>query len=206
MKNFIFGLLLIPAFALAQGGNFSIKGVLKGMPDNTELLLKPNDGSSEPLLIFKSKGDQLDASGILKEPGLYQLEVKNAPQKMMLFLDASNIRIEGEFSGMQASKVTGSSAHNDFNAFNAIFNPLFSKLTSFAQQLNQGVKDENGSIRKSYNDLVTEVGAQTEKFIDEHPNSPVSPFLCLVVLQLNEDPNLLSTRLSRLWFNRIRSA
>lgn len=198
MKNIIIAFFLLPLLSFAQGANFNIKGTLKGMPDNTELLLKSNDGSSEPLLTFKSKGEQLDAVGYLKEPGLYQLEVKNAPQKMMLFLDASNIRIEGEFASMQASRVTGSSAHNDFNSFNAIFNPLFSKLTTYAQQLNQGVKDENGLIRKNYNDLVAEVGIQTEKFIDEHPNSPVSPFLCLVVLQLNEDPNLLSSRLSRI--------
>jgi len=198
MKNIIFGLFLIPIITLAQGGNFSIKGVLKGMPDNTELMLKANDGSTEPLITFKSKGDQLNASGILKEPGLYQLEVKSGPQKMMLFLDPSEILIEGEFGAMQAATVKGSAAHNDFNSFNSIFNPIFSKLTTYAQQLNQGVKDENGSIRKNYNDLVAQVASQTEKFIDEHPNSPVSPFLCLVVLQLNEDPNLLSSRLSRI--------
>jgi peroxiredoxin len=191
-------LFLSPLFALAQGGNFSIKGTLKGMADNTEFLLKANDGSNETFLAFKSKGDQLNVSGVLKEPGLYQLEAKNSPQKMMLFLDASDIYVDGEFASMQASKVSGSATHADFIAFNSIFNPLFSKLTTYAQQLNQGVKDDNGAIRKGYNDLVMEVGRQTEKFIDEHQNSPVSTFLCLVVLQLNEDPSLLSNRLSRI--------
>jgi peroxiredoxin len=198
MKKIIFILFLSPLFSLAQGGNFSIKGTLKGMADNTEFLLKSNDGSNETLLAFKSKGDQLNASGVLKEPGLYQLEAKNNPQKLMLFLDASELRVEGDFANMQSAKITGSSTHSDFNAFNTIFNPLFSMLTSYAQQLNQGVKDESGAIRKGYNDLVAEVGRQTEKFIDEHQNSPVSTFLCLVVLQLNEDPSLLSSRLSRI--------
>jgi peroxiredoxin len=198
MKKIIFILLLTPFISWGQGGNFSIKGTLKGMADNTEFILKSNDGSNETLLTFKSKGDQLNAKGILKEPGLYQLEANNGAQKMMLFLDASDLRVEGDFASMQTAVVTGSPAHNDFNTFNSTFNPLFSKLTSCAQQLNQGVNDENGTIRKTYNDLVAEVGRQTEKFIDEHKNSPVSPFLCLVVLQLNEDPALLTSRLSRL--------
>lgn len=198
MKKIIIIFFLFPLFSWAQGGNFSIKGTLKGMADNTEFLLKANDGSNETFLAFKSKGEQLNVSGILKEPGLYQLEAKNSPQKMMLFLDASDFYLEGDFASMQASTVSGSVTHADFNTFNSIFNPLFSKLTTYAQQLNQGVKDENGAIRKSYNDLVAEVGKQTEKFIDEHPNSAVSPFLCLVVLQLNEDPAVLANRLSRI--------
>ena len=167
------------------------------MPDKTELLLKANDEGIEPLLI-QSKGEQFQAKGQIKEPGLYQLESKNGTQKMMLFLDASNINILGDFASMQVAKVSGSAAHDDFVSFNNTFNPLFAKLTTAAQQLNQGVKDENGAIRKGYNDIAAEVGRETEKFIDAHPNSPVSPFVALVVLQLNEDPNLLANRLSRI--------
>jgi peroxiredoxin len=198
MKNILILILMMPTVLFSQENNFSIKGVLKGMSDKTELVIKANDGSTEPFLVIKSKGDQFEASGKLKEPGLFQLEAKNSSQKMMLFLDASSIKIEGDFTVIQMAKVSGSKAHDDFTSFNAIFNPLFAKLTAAAQQLNQGVKDENGSIRKGYNDIAAEVAMQTEKFIDAHPNSPVSPFVALVVLQLNEDPTLLANRLSRI--------
>jgi peroxiredoxin len=198
MKTIFILVLMMPAVLFSQENNFSIKGILKGMPDKTELVLKANDGSTEPLLLIKSKGDQFEGTGKIKEPGLFQLEVKNGAQKMMLFLDASNVKVEGDFSSMPMARVAGSKAHDDFMLFNATFNPLFAKLTTAAQQLNQGAKDENGSIRKGYNDVVAEVARETEKFIDTHPNSPVSPFVALVVLQLNEDPTLLANRLSRI--------
>lgn len=181
-----------------QEGSFSIKANFKGMGNNTELVLKANDESNGTLMLVKSKGENIDATGFLKEPGLYQLEVKNSNQKLMLFLDPSEIVINGNFSNIQLSDIRGSKAHDDFMLFNATFNPLFAKLTAAAQQLNQGAKDENGSIRKGYNDVVAEVTRETEKFIDAHPNSPVSPFVALVVLQLNEDPTLLANRLSRI--------
>ena len=198
MKNILILILMMPALLFSQETNFSIKGVFKGMPDKTDLVLTANDGSTEALLVVKSKGDQFEASGKIKEPGLFQLEVKGGQQKMMLFLDAADVRIDGDFSSMPMARVSGSKAHDDFTLFNTTFNPLFAKLTAAAQQLNQGAKDEDGSIRKGYNDVVADVAKETEKFIDAHPNSPVSPFVALVVLQLNEDPNLLENRLSKI--------
>lgn len=198
MKKFISLLLFFPALVFAQEGNYSIKGMLKGMPDKTELVLKNEEVSPEPLASFVSKGDQFQVSGKLKEPGLYQLSTKNGQQKMFVFLDASSINIEGDFAVIQNAKVTGSRTHDDFAAFNNIFNPLFAKLTSLAQQLNQGVKDENGAIKKGYADVVAEVNMQAEKFVDAHSGSPVSPFLLLVLTQLNDDPNIMEARLAKI--------
>jgi len=198
MKKFISILLIFPALVFAQEGNYSIKGTLKGMPDKTELVLKNEEVSPEPLASFTSKGDQFQVSGKLKEPGLYQLSAKNGQQKMFIFLDASTINIVGDFAVMQNATLTGSKTHDDFVAFNNTFNPLFAKLTSFAQQLNQGVKDENNAIKKGYADVVAEVNMQAEKFVDSHTGSPVSPFLLLVLMQLNDDPNIMEARLAKI--------
>jgi hypothetical protein len=94
MKNIFILVLMMPVVLFSQENNFSIKGILKGMPDKTELVLKANDGSTEPLLLIKSKGDQFEGTGKINEPGLFQLEVKNGAQKMMLFLDASNVKLK----------------------------------------------------------------------------------------------------------------
>jgi hypothetical protein len=89
MKKFLSLLLMIPVLAFSQEGNYSIKGILKGMPDKTELVLKNEEVSPEPLATFVSKGDQFQVAGKLKEPGLYQLAAKNGQPKMFIFLDAS---------------------------------------------------------------------------------------------------------------------
>lgn len=198
MKQIIFYLLILPSFAFAQEGSYKIKGSFKGMPDKTDLVIKNEEISPEPLASFKSNGESFEVSGKLKEPGLYYLTANNGAQRLFIFLDASSIKIEGDWATFQNSQVSGSSSHNDFIAFNGIFNPLFSKLSGYAQQLNQGAKDPDGAIRKNYNDVVAEVSKQADQFINSHQNSPVSPFVLLVLMQLNDDPKLMEDRMARI--------
>jgi thiol-disulfide isomerase/thioredoxin len=82
--------------------------------------------------------------------------------------------------------------------FNSIFNPLFSKLSSAAQQLNQRVTDDGGKIRSDYDNASVEINRQTDLFITKHPASPVSPFVLLVSMQLIQDPKLNESRLNKL--------
>ena len=198
MRIILILLFAAPFFGFSQPKNFVISGKLKGLPDKTELYLKNEESGPDPIATAISAGENFVLKGSVAEPGLYQISSKNNQQKLIIFLDQGNINLEGDFNSLQTSKITGSSTHDDFMAFNNTFNPLFAKLTSLAQQLNQGVKDEGGAIRKGYNDLVAEVNKQTDIFINAHTNSPVSPFLLLVVMQLNDDPGVMEERMSRI--------
>ena len=199
MKKILLILLVLPGLLLAQTNKkFSIKGTLKGMKDKTELSLKNDELGKEPIALIKSTGEHFEFNGELKEVGLYYISLKENNNKLLIFLDASKVTVDGDYTSLQTARVTGSSSHDDFVTFNNIFNPLFSKLSSSAQQLNQGAKDEDGAIRKSYSNSVGEVNNAIDKFLSDHPSSPVSPFLLLVTLQLNDDPALLEKRLSKL--------
>lgn len=190
-------LMFLPFMGIAQEGKFTVKGQLNGLPNNIEVVLKNEEVG--PIASTKSSNGRFELTGTITEPGLYQLEV-NQPgtQKLSLFLDASTLLVEGDFKAISTAKVSGSAIQDDFNQFNATFNPLFSKLTTIAQQLNQGVSDPNGSIRKGYNEVIAEVNAKTDAFIDQHQQSPVSPFLLLVTMQLNDDPAIMDKRLARI--------
>lgn len=190
--------MVLPLFALSQTKQFSIKGTMKGLKDKTEMVLKNEELNPEPLSIFISNGEKFETKGELSEPGLYQLSVKGSQQKLMIFLDASDIIIEGDLVALQNAKVTGSKSHDDFVAFNTTFNPLFAKLSAFAQKLNSGDKDADGSIRKAYSEVVVEVNAKTDEYIANHTNSPVSPFVLLVMMQLNDDPSVMENRLGKM--------
>ena len=198
MRNMLLLLLLAPFTLFAQQKSFTIKGALKGMPDKTELVLKNEESGPDPVASGISMGENIEIKGNITEPGLYQLSAKSGQQKLLIFLDQANMTIEGDFVSLQSAKISGSSTHDDFTTFNNTFNPLFAKLTGFAQQLNQGAKDENGVIRKGYNDLVADVTRQTDQFINNHAQSPVSTFLLLVMMQLNDDPKIMEERLSRI--------
>ena len=198
MKYLLFVLLAFPAIAFAQGGKFSIRGTIKGIKDKTEFILKNEEQAPTTLATFKSTGEKFEISGMITEPGLYQLSIEDSKQKLMIFLDASNIVIEGDLLVLQNAKVTGSKSHDDFASFNSTFNPLFAKLSTFAQKLNSGEKDVDGTIRKSYSEVVSEVNIKTDDYINSHANSPVAPFVLLVMMQLNDDPAVMEQRLSKI--------
>lgn len=194
MKKLILVFLLLPALAIAQSGNFTIKGVFKGMPSNTELILQNEELSPEPLAKAVSTGESFIMKGVIKEPGLYKLSTKNSQQNLFLFIDASEMNIEGDFNSIQTSRISGSQATYDFFQFNAAFSPMIQKLSSFAQQLNQGAKDE--SIRRNYDQLVADANKFGDSFVKEHNNSPVAPFVVLVMMQLSDDSRVMENRLA----------
>lgn len=198
MKQLLLVLSLLLNVAFAQQTTYTIKGVFKDMPSGTELHLKNDELGADPIATVLSKGDAFSFSGEFKEAGLYYISPKGNPQKLFVFVDGADVLVNGVFSSFQGSTITGSSAHNDFVAFNTLFNPLFAKLSSFAKQLNEGVKDEDGAIKKNYAEVVATANQQTDKFINEHSSSPVSPFVLLVMMQLNDDPLVLENRLSRI--------
>jgi peroxiredoxin len=196
MKYLIALLLALPVICFSQTQKFSVKGTIKGLKDKSELIFKNEELNPEPLSSFISNGEKFETKGEINEPGLYQLSIKGSQQKLMIFLDASDIIIEGDLVALQNAKVTGSKSHDDFVAFNSTFNPLFAKLSAFAQKLNSGDKDADGSVRKAYGEVVAEVNTKTDEFIKNNANSPVAPFVLLVMMQLNDDPSVMEKRLA----------
>lgn len=194
IRNLIIFLLFANNLLAQTEKSFSIRGEFVGMADSTEITLKAEAMDEEPLFTVYSKGNRFEANAKLQMPGLYQLTAKGANQKLLMFLDGSSIEITGNVNAFQQSVVTGSTSQDDYVRFNATFNPLFSKLSSIAQLLNKGEKDENGSLRKSYADLVIEVNTKVDEFISKHNQSPVAPFAILVVMQLSEDPSVMEKR------------
>lgn len=194
MKKLIVVFLLLPILAIAQSGNFTIKGMLKGMPDKTELMLQNEELNPEPLGTAFSTGESFELKGMIKEPGLYKLTAKGNAQSLFLFMDASTITLDGDFKTIQTSKISGSQTTFDFFQFNSTFSPMIQQLSSIAQQLNQGSKDE--SVRKNYDQLVLNANKYADEFIQSHNNSPVSPFVVLVMMQLSEDPMVMENRLN----------
>lgn len=198
MKYIVALILALPLISFSQTQKFSLKGSIKGLKDKTELVLKNEDANAEPLSTFISSGEKFETKGEISGPGLYQLSVKGSQQKLMIFLEASNLLIEGDLVALQNAKVTGSKTHDVFALFNSTFNPLFAKLSVFAQKLNSGDKDADGSIRKAYGEVVAEVNTKTDEFIATNANSAVAPFALLVMMQLNDDPVVMEKRLEKM--------
>ncbi len=196
MKHLLLVVLLIPTLVFAQEGKFTVQGTIKGINDKTEIVIKNEELSPTPLATFKSTKDKFEGSGTITEPGLYQLTVKGSTQKLMIFLDASNITIEGELVALQNAKVTGSKSHDVFVDFKEIFNPLLVKFTTYSQKLKSEEKDADESIKKAYDEIVDEVNTKKDTFIYKYANSPVAPYALLVTMQMIDEPADMLRRLA----------
>jgi hypothetical protein len=103
MKKAILLMLMLPSLLWGQASNdFTINGTFKGMLDKTELVLKSDQQDAETLLVVKSDGQRFSMTGKLSEPGMYFIQPKKGQQKLLLFLDASTIKIEGDFVKLQS--------------------------------------------------------------------------------------------------------
>ncbi|MGL6267753.1 MAG: TlpA disulfide reductase family protein, partial [Chitinophagaceae bacterium] len=195
MKKWIIGLLTLPLLSLAQEGKeFSINGYLKGLPENSDIILKNDDLGPDPLATAKSKAGKFLLKGNLTEANLYYLNIAGSQQKLYLFIEPGKMTLEGNNDSLLAARLTGSVSQNDFVDFNKTFNASFARLSQLAQQLNTGQADPGSAARNEYNALAREINAKTDIFVEQHRRSVVSPFGILVMSQLSEDITVTEKR------------
>jgi peroxiredoxin len=199
MKKWIIGLLSLPLLSLAQEGkDFIINGYLKGLPENSDLILKNEDLGPEPLATAKSRAGKFLLRGKLAEANLYYLNIAGSQQKLYLFIEPGNMTLEGNKDSLLVARLSGSVSQNDFVNFNKQFNASFARLSQLAQQLNSGQSDPAGSVRNEYNALAKEINAKTDVFVEQHKSSVVSPFGILVMSQLTENITVTENRFLKL--------
>jgi peroxiredoxin len=195
MKKWLIGFLSLPLFSLAQEGkDFTISGFLKGLPENTEIVVRNEDLSPNPLATTTSKTGKFLLKGKIPEANLYYLTFTGSQQKFYLFVEPANMKLEGHMDSLPAIRVTGSSSQADFVEFNKQFNASFTRLSQLAQQINSGEADPQGVTRNEYNALAREINVKTDKFVEQHKKSVVSPFAIMVISQLSEDISIKENR------------
>jgi peroxiredoxin len=198
MRSFKYLLLLLPVWLQAQTSrDFVISGFLKGLPDQTEVILRNQDPEQPPLATARSKAGKFTLQGKLADADIHYLSYTGSEQKGYMFLEASRITVTGHKDSLQALSVKGSAAHDDFTEFNSEFMELFGKASQLSQKLGSGPSDA-AAVQKEYEAVVNEINLKTDAYVDRHKSSVVSPFVMLVMSQLSEDPAILENRYAKL--------
>lgn len=197
---------LFPVFSLffllfhglqAQDTSFTVKGTLSGILDNTEVkLINANDNTEiAQTVVLKGK---FTLKGSVAEPNLFWLNVAGEPQQY-IYLENKPITVIAIKGAMQKMKVTGSTSHNDFMAFQQTFNPLVEKLNAATAPLrvtpNGPLRD---SLMKIYQTVIDTAMLKIDMFVDQRPASYVTPFILYVTYPFYEDPLALEKRYNRL--------
>lgn len=187
MKFNVILFLLVAALSVNAQKSFIINGNIEGLPENTVLELRNDDLSSTPLAIGTTKAGNFELRGTVEDPNIYLLTYAGNQQRLAIFIDNSMISVKGSADSLNRAKVTGSASHDQFTKFNNEFNPLFEKLSKIVKDINEGKPDPGGSMRKDYEKTVVNLQQKTDAFVTQYPSSPVTPFVVLVMTQLNTE-------------------
>jgi peroxiredoxin len=199
MKKLIAGLFLIPVAVMAQQKGFVITGTVTGLAEKSRVSLvdmnKPTDTLAKALV---TKGSFV-LKGAVAEPNLYQLNFDVAGKKSVLFIGNETMTVKGNIENVQQFEVKGSAVHDDFAAFQKIFNPLFQTLSTLNQQIyGKQNQQPNDSLMALYKQTYDAIVSAIDKFVTEKKASPVTPFLLVVTRELEQDPVTLEKRFNML--------
>lgn len=187
LRLFFLVSILLPLGLLAQSAGFTIKGNVKGLADGTEIGLYVDDVNSEPIASAKADKGSFTLKGKVTEPYIHLLTYGDKTQRLTIFLDNSNVTVNGIVEAIGIAEVKGSPSHADFAAFNTEFSPLFERLTVIVKDINAGKPDANGALRKEYESLLVTIQDKADKFINSRPTSYVSPFVAMIATQLKPE-------------------
>lgn len=196
MKKLLF-LLFIPLNILAQVGvdSYEIKGILKGLSDNTTVFLI-NGVTGQTIATTTAKDGQFTLKGKLTHPELVQIGFNGKNEKLDMFIGNDAVNLDGELSNLEAAVISGSSVQKDYERFRVKFNPLKDKLNALATTINQqsSTNNKRDSLINVFNQNKALLLANAAEFIKNNSASPVSPFVLFAVGPLYEDLNELEAR------------
>lgn len=189
MKKLLF-LLCLPMTVWAQVGvdAYEIKGVLKGLADNTTVFLV-NGVSGQTIATATAKAEQFTLSGKLKHPELVQIGFNGKNEKLDMFIGNDAVMLDGDLSNLEAAVIMGSAIQKEYERFRVTFNPLKNKLNTLANAINQQTTPSanRDSMIDVFNQHKAMLLANAAAFIKNNAASPVSPFVLFAVGPLYEN-------------------
>ena len=189
MKKLLF-LLLMPLSILAQVGvdSYEIKGILKGLPDNTTVFLI-NGGTGQTIATATAKEGQFTLKGKLTYPDFVQIGFNGKNEKLDMFIGNDAINVDGELSNLEAAVISGSAVQKDYQLFSLKFNPLRDRLNTLVNTINQQSSNlvKRDSLINVYNQTKDELLATVADFIKNNSASQVSPFALSMIFVLYDD-------------------
>ncbi|MBN8674617.1 MAG: redoxin domain-containing protein [Chitinophagales bacterium] len=116
-----------------------------------------------------------------------------------IYAENSAITITGSNGAMDKWVVKGSASHKDFQDFEKTFTPLAQKLNTAGNTINNTAQGpQRDAMITSYTALQKDIQTTIDSFITVKKSSYVSPFVLLVMMGFNDDPNTAETRFNKL--------
>jgi thiol-disulfide isomerase/thioredoxin len=195
MKKILFLFFALPLSALAQK-QLLVNGKVAGADEGSLVSITDANAPTDTIVKGVVKNGSFVLKGSMREALLVNLNFSASKKKTVLFLDNGTISITGSLADIQKLKITGSPSQQDFEVFQDTFNPLFNRYKEINQKAGAGGMTDSMQVEAAR--LYTTIQQKIDAFLQQHPASPVSPFLIIVTSQLADDLPIVQKRLESL--------
>ncbi len=200
MKNLLLVLFLFGSAAMLQAQQlYSIKGTIKGAKENAKVTLRFDNRQSETLAETEIKNGKFELKGNLTETAMHILVVEGTEQHLGIFLDASNVTVNGRIDSLAKAEVKGSKSNDEFKEFRNKFDPYFSKLDLLGKQLsNPAMQAKQDSLYNVARTIIGELNLKADEYIVKNNQSAVTPLLLYILYNFFQQPEILDQRFAKL--------
>lgn len=200
MKQIFFiGIAFCFCICLQAQNSFTVEGLIKGLPENTEVTLHYDNPQNEAIAKGIIKNEKFELKGTVTEAALYVLTYKGASQNLGIFLDGSKINVVAKKDSLASAIVNGSPLHNSFTDFRKKFDTYFFKLNVLGRQIsNPAYQGKQDSLYALVTSLVTDLNARSDEYVEANKESVITPLLLYILYSFFQQPEMLETRFVKL--------
>ena len=186
MKKLIYlSILLFAIYSCQQQDerSYNINGTITNLEDQTVYLKKSNEKDIVTVDSANAKEGTFRFKGEIDLPMQYYITFENLDAEITFFNESSDIKIQGEADSLQKLTVKGSGSQELYEKYQT-------RLTQIQQQQREiyysyqdaksaSNKEEMELYQSQYMSLDSIRNEYSEKFIEEHPASPVSAYIAM---------------------------
>mgnify|MGYP000193853170 CR=1 FL=1 len=182
MRRKLLLLLLAPFifFACQQEKIYEIDGNLKGLNDGLVILKNKRDGKWNPIDSTKAKDGAFAFKGKVASPEMYVVTVDTIGA-FKLFVENSDIGINGHVDSLNNLNIEGSKIHNSFAGFKkkvGDYDREINKLYDDYKTSKQEGNDERAAeIEEEYQAVADNKIEYIKQFVKDHTSSVISPYV-----------------------------
>ncbi len=182
MKKIIVLFILVAAFwACNNTPRYEITGHLDGAVGGKVYLSKQENQKIVHVDSAEIKDGNFKMEGTLDHPDIYYLQVQDKRGYLLLFMENNKLKITGNVDSLWLAKAEGSPYQDEYNAYQESIKPFEDQFKALYGQWQQAKMTGNESLVKQieaqYDSITKEQEKVEKKFMEEHPNSLVSPYL-----------------------------
>jgi peroxiredoxin len=194
-------ILLIAAVAACKNTTppvgYKIFGTISNLPNGNVYLKQSVDGVWQDVDTANVESGTFTFTGKVMLPEMYRIVIADSLPQISLFVDNREITITGSIDSLKNVRISGSKAHEEYEAFWGGLKPFTSALDSLENAYYKAEESKNKALMEKLNMAYDSVSNVENKAMQEHvlthKNSVVSAYIIWSQLVHNLELNELDT-------------